>query len=276
LAPVRTFAGTVADLLAARRAVVLVYVVRSSDPQLFPAGAKVVCPDGGAPEVFGLGESEAAALCAHLPETDRSDAPGVIDVRWSDSPRPVEVSLYRERLQPPLQCIVAGAGHVGTVLVDIGRALGWSVVVVDDRSDFADPARFPGDVDVVCDPFERVWRRLTIDAATAVVLLTRGHRHDQTCLRALVGTEPFYIGMIGSRRRARKVLVELRDDGVSQEFIRRVFTPVGLPLATETPAEIALAVAGEIVAAWRGRGDWARQQKDAYYERTRRHESGTR
>ena len=70
--------------------------------------------------------------------------------------------------------------------------------------------------------------------------------------------------------------VELRDDGVSQEFIRRVFTPVGLPLATETPAEIALAVAGEIVAAWRGRGDWARQQKDAYYERTRRHESGTR
>jgi len=262
--------------LAARRAVVLVYVVRSSDPQFFPAGAKVVCPDGGAPEVFGLGEAEAAALCAHLPETDRSDAPGVIDVRWSDSPRPAEVSLYRERLQPPLQCIVAGAGHVGAVLVEIGRALGWSVVVVDDRSDFADPARFPGDVDVVCDSFEQVWRRLTVDAATAVVLLTRGHRHDQTCLRALVGTEPFYIGMIGSRRRARKVLVELRDDGVSQEFIRRVFTPVGLPLATETPAEIALAVAGEIVAAWRGRGDWARQQKDAYYERTRRNESSTR
>jgi xanthine dehydrogenase accessory factor len=161
--------------------------------------------------------------------------------------------------------VIVGAGHIARALAAVGDRLGWSVVVVDDRSDYADPRFFPEAARVECVAFADAFERVSIDPVTAVTLVTRGHKHDEECLRALVSHSPFYIGMIGSRRRVMHALSELHAGGVSQAFTNRIFAPVGLPVGARTPGEIALAIAAEIVAVRRGRRDWARREKKSYY-----------
>jgi xanthine dehydrogenase accessory factor len=92
----------------------------------------------------------------------------------------------------------------------------------------------------------------TITADTYVVLVTRGHVHDQACLRYVLTTDAGYIGMIGSKLRIRTVLDHLRTEGFDEPQIRRVYAPVGIDIGSHTPAEIAVAIAAEIVDVLRG------------------------
>jgi xanthine/CO dehydrogenase XdhC/CoxF family maturation factor len=263
MVPAHTFAGAVAQHLASRRRVDLFTVVRSDEPRRFPAGAKVVCPDGVAPEAFGTRDVDSRVLCAQLPETDPGEICGVHSTEIEPG---LHLEIYRERLHPPLQCMVVGAGHIGVALAEIGRATGWSIIVADDRSDFANPELFAADVQVLCTPFESIWDSVTVDEATAVVLVTRGHKHDESSLRNLVHRSAFYVGMIGSRRRVGRVVKQLRDEQVPESWLKRLYAPIGLPVGAETPGEIALAIAAEITSAWRNRGAWAREQKEAFYK----------
>jgi xanthine dehydrogenase accessory factor len=84
--------------------------------------------------------------------------------------------------------------------------------------------------------------------------VTRGHRHDEVSLRNVVGRGAAYVGMIGSRRRARAVLQHLREDGADPAAVAEVRTPIGLDIGAETPEEIAVAIMAEIIQARRGRG----------------------
>jgi len=264
VAPANSFAAVIADCLSRRRPIVVCTVVRTAEPARYPAGVKVVCPVGEVPRSFGLAEAEAQSLIEKLPLTDPAAAPRVYEVCVGPEGDSL-LDVYCELIQPPVQLVVAGAGHIARPMAAMGLALGWSVVVTDDRADYADRSNFPAGTDVICAEFESVWSRLTIDTATAVALVTRGHEHDEACLKALAGTRPFYVGMIGSKRRVRTVMERLHSDGVSAEFLDRVYAPVGLPIGTETPAEIALAVTAEVVAVWRGRGEWANAEKQTYY-----------
>jgi xanthine/CO dehydrogenase XdhC/CoxF family maturation factor len=263
MVPAHTFAGAVAEHLACRRSVDLFTVVRSSQPHRFPVGAKVVCSDGVAPRTFGLEHALSRVLCAQLPQTDPGEG---CCVRSIEIEAGLHLDLYCERLYPPLQCIVVGAGHIGVALAEMGHAAGWSMIVADDRSDYANPNLFAADVEVLCTPFEDVWDSVTMDEATAVVLVTRGHKHDESSLRSLVNRAAFYVGMIGSRRRVGRVKKHLREEQVSESWLKRLYAPIGLPIGADTPGEIALAIAAEITSVWRKRGVWAREQKEAYYK----------
>ena len=101
----------------------------------------------------------------------------------------------------------------------------------------------------MCQDFSTATRQLAarVDAQTAVVLATRGHQHDLLCLRILAGASPAYIGMLGSRRRVTALLQQLVEEGVPKAWLARLHAPIGLDLGAETPAEIALSVAAEIL-----------------------------
>lgn len=236
-------------------------------PVTFPAGAKVVCPDGEAPRAFGLQEQAARALIGQLPPTDPLTGPAVRKVELAGDEAAGTAEVYCEYLRPPVHCVIVGAGHIARPLARMAAALGWTISVADDRSDFAAPGFFPEGTAVHCVPFAEVWERIEVDPFTAVVLVTRGHRHDAECLAALKGTEPFYVGLIGSQRRVKTTLSQLQSAGVNADLLERVFGPVGLPLAGDTPGEIALAITAEIVAVERGRSAWAKEQKSEYYRR---------
>ena len=155
----------------------------------------------------------------------------------------------REPVLPQERLIVLGGGHIALPVCEFGAKCGFTVCVVDDRPDFANRARFPLAAEVLCDSFENGIRKLAVTPFDYVVVITRGHRHDADCLRALLpGTMPAYLGMIGSRRRTKGLLEMLAAEGFDEERLGRICTPIGLNIGAITPAEIAVSILSEVIA----------------------------
>ncbi|HEX7051705.1 MAG TPA: XdhC/CoxI family protein [Longimicrobiales bacterium] len=159
-------------------------------------------------------------------------------------------TLYAEAHRAPEELLIVGAGHIAVPLAQIGALLGYRVTVLDDREDFATPARFPGAAAVVRADFADPFRDIAMTPRTHVVLVTRAHRYDFDCLRRLVEGDVAlpYIGMVGSRRRVRAAFQALLDAGVPRERLAGIHAPIGLDIGAETPAEIAISIAAELVA----------------------------
>ncbi len=141
--------------------------------------------------------------------------------------------------------VVAGGGHVALAIARQAAMLDFDVTVVEDRPEFADPARFPhatilqGDVPATLAGINYSWN-------TFIVIATRGHKLDADCMMAAMRTNARYIGLLGSRRKTVLINEMLRAEGVPEERLRVIHAPVGLDLGGRTPAEIALSVMAEI------------------------------
>ena len=157
--------------------------------------------------------------------------------------------IFWDRLLPARKAIIFGAGHISRALAQMLSLLDFELIVVDDRPEFATAAWFPAGTEIMCQDFAKATLQLAerIDAQTAVVLATRGHQHDLLCLRLLAGTAPAYMGMLGSRRRVAALFRQLADEGVPEAWLARIYAPIGLDLGAQTPGEIALSIAAEIL-----------------------------
>lgn len=165
-----------------------------------------------------------------------------------------EWTLFVESQHPRPDLIIVGAGHIARPLCHLGDLLGFRVTVVDDRPEFAAREWFREADRVEVVDFSDPFRGMAIGGQSYIVLVTRGHKYDYDCiLRVLEApSQPAYLGMIGSRRRVRAAFEALVREGVAAERLERVHAPIGLDIAAETPEEIALAIAAEIVAVRRG------------------------
>jgi xanthine dehydrogenase accessory factor len=163
-----------------------------------------------------------------------------------------EPQLAQDRL------IIVGAGHIAVPLAQLGASLGFSVIVLDDREEFATEVRFPPDTRVLRMDFTDPFAGVPLDAHSYVVLVTRAHKYDFDCLRDLLFRQelPRYVGMIGSRRRVRAAFHALLDAGIPAERLARVRAPVGLDIGAETPAEIAVSIAAELIRERAGTGNY--------------------
>ncbi len=154
-------------------------------------------------------------------------------------------------LQPMIPAdtlFIFGAGHVGFVLAQLAHLTGFSTVVTDDREAFANQNRFPHARQVRVTPdFENAFDKLTIDSHSFIVILTRGHLHDQIVLEQALLTGPAYIGMIGSRTKQDRIYDNLMAKGISKERLHTVYSPVGLPIGAQTPAEIGVSIMAQII-----------------------------
>ncbi|MBU0971806.1 MAG: XdhC family protein [Proteobacteria bacterium] len=143
---------------------------------------------------------------------------------------------------------IFGAGHVGFQLAKIAHLLDFRTIVVDDRAEFANPQRFPHAHAVhAAKKFSTAFDALEIDNSAYIVILTRGHLHDQTVLEQAMKTSAAYIGMIGSRKKRDQIYTHLLEKGVSQKALDQVYSPIGLDIDSETPAEIAVSIIGQII-----------------------------
>jgi xanthine dehydrogenase accessory factor len=164
------------------------------------------------------------------------------------------VELYVEVRRPVLDLVIVGAGHIARPMCRMGADLGYRVWVLDDRPDFATRERFPDAHRVIQADFSDPFRDVPVHAGTHILLVTRGHKYDYDCLVRVLAADPgpAYVGMIGSRRRVRATFVQLVDDGVPRARLGAIHAPVGLDIGAETPEEIAVAVAAELVKVRRG------------------------
>lgn len=144
--------------------------------------------------------------------------------------------------------VVFGGGHVGARVAEAAAFAGWRVTVVDDRAEFADPARHPvAEATMTCD-YHDIPQSLGIGADTYVVVATRGHQHDAVVVDQLARLETRYLGMLGSRRKVALTWKLLEEQGIPRPRLDRIHAPVGLSIGADTPEEIAISVVAELVA----------------------------
>jgi xanthine dehydrogenase accessory factor len=144
---------------------------------------------------------------------------------------------------------IFGAGHVAQPTARLAAMAGFAVVVLDDRGEFADPARFPGDAAVhVISGFDKAFEDLAVNKDSFIIIVTRGHLHDKVVLAQALKTPAAYIGMIGSRRKRDTIYQSLLEDGYTEADIARVHSPIGLAIGADTPEEISVSIAAELIA----------------------------
>jgi xanthine dehydrogenase accessory factor len=154
---------------------------------------------------------------------------------------------YSEPLVRAGKVVIFGGGHIAQELVPVLAHVGFRCTVVDDREEFATRKLFPMAEEVIVGNFERVMESVVITWNDYVVIATRGHNYDFVVLEQVLRTDAYYIGMIGSRQKIASTNARLLEAGILQQAIDRVFTPIGTPIKAETPAEIAISIAGELI-----------------------------
>lgn len=142
---------------------------------------------------------------------------------------------------------IFGGGHVAQELVPTLARVHFHCVVVEDREEFTKPELFPGVMDTVCCDLNQINEILDIHENDFVVIMTRGHKDDQLVQEKVLQTPAYYIGVIGSARKTKSVFARLKDKGFTDADLARITTPIGLDIKSETPAEIAVSIAAQMI-----------------------------
>jgi xanthine dehydrogenase accessory factor len=179
-------------------------------------------------------------------------SPAMSEAAAALDPRSELPTLSAEILAEPLvgkpRLVVFGGGHVGARVVDAAAFAGWRVTVVDDRAEFADPARHPAAETALTCAYHDLPPTLGIGPDTYVVVATRGHQHDAIVVEQLARLDTRYLGMLGSRRKVTLTWKLLEERGISRARLDQIHAPVGLSIGADTPEEIAISVVAELVA----------------------------
>ena len=239
------------EALARRTAIVFVHLVGARGVEAGEPGLRAIyeSDEGLSHSIATAGIDEALARLAA--ETLAAGHPRAVNLGADGAQASRRDRTYARFLLDPIMAtprlLIVGAGHIAVPLARLASVLEFETIVVDERADFANRERFPTADEVHARPFEEFLDAVEIDERTHVVLVTRAHRFDEMVLRRLLGSPAPYIGMIGSRRRVHIVYGTLLAEGYEPEQFAKVYAPIGLDIGARTPAEIAIAIAAEIV-----------------------------
>lgn len=192
--------------------------------------------EGETVTAMGLANREGVRFLSELPEGLLKDQPVYRD-GWFALPAVKAGRVY-----------IFGGGHVSRALVPAIAAVGFRPVVYDDRPEFADLSLFPQAVGAIHGSFEELSKQIAITPDDYVVIMTRGHQADYEVLTQVLRSGAKYIGCIGSKRKLALCREKLLEAGFTAEEYARVHAPIGLAIGAETPAEIAVSVAAEMIA----------------------------
>ena len=167
----------------------------------------------------------------------------------SDGARAIDAGGERylvQTLAGKPRMIIVGAVHIAQLLIPMVVHVGYDILLIDPRTAFANPERFPNiDIDTRW-PVEAM-TDLELDARTAIVVLSHDPKIDEPALQAAMDSNVFYIGVLGSKANHAKRLGRLKANGYSKEQLSRVHGPIGLPLGGRSPVEIAVAILAEVI-----------------------------
>ncbi len=181
----------------------------------------------------GAAASDVSERAAALPERPRAKAEK--GVAWLP-------------VLPRIRLVVVGAGHVGQAVGNLAAEADFDVWVVDDRAQYANAERFPKASKFLVGPIEDILRSLEVTRNTFVLIVTRGHGHDQEALYHMAPTPAPYVGLIGSKRKIRLIFESLLEMGITEEALARVTAPVGIDIGSRTVPEIAVSIVAELIA----------------------------
>ena len=198
---------------------------------------KVIGTVGGAIAELQLIEQAIQAIKDGKPRTVKTPLPVCAGV----------ITCFINVFKTPPTLVLVGAGHVAQPMSKLAKMLGFQIAVMDDRSEYATKERFPEADRVVVDDWEKALKEFPIDPNTYIVILTYAGESDESALRAVIGSNAAYIGMISSQSKAKGIISRMKRDGIPDNLLRKVVMPIGLDIGAETPAEIAVSTMAEII-----------------------------
>ncbi|MBW4874892.1 MAG: XdhC family protein, partial [Paeniclostridium sp.] len=154
---------------------------------------------------------------------------------------------YIKVFKPKPKILIIGAGHVGSALYKISKTLDFYSIIVDDRDEFANKQRFKDANEVYSGDIGKILQSINLNDNTYVVIATRGYEKDIEALRVIIDKDVSYIGMIGSKKKWRTLQSELLSEGVDENLLNSVYSPVGLNISSNDIDEIAFGIMAEIL-----------------------------
>ncbi len=241
-----------ADMARQGSAGVLATVIRTQGSTPRSAGAKMlIARDGRTWGTIGGGSVEAAVIreVAGVLETG---TPGIraYDLEEKIGSQSIcggRMEVFLDPLPVAEKLYVFGAGHVARAVVPMAKAVGFCTIVIDPRSQLADPGRFPTADEIVVEDFVPFAEGMEPGPDAYVVVVTPNHEYDEEVVRAVLGKPFRYVGMIGSRQKVATVIGHLREFGFAESQIESLHSPIGLDIGAETPEEIAVSILAELV-----------------------------
>ncbi|MFQ6100729.1 MAG: XdhC family protein [Anaerolineae bacterium] len=216
---------------------------------IYADGRTVGTVGGGGVEARVIEEAKAAIAEGRPRELDYS----LVDEKRGDPGIcGGNMRVFVEVLTPRPTLLIIGGGHIGQAVAELGAFLGYRIAVVDERPEMVTPERFPwAEMRLTGDPAQQVVD-FPLTEHTYVVMVTPHHTLDEKVLALLADRPRAYVGLIGSSRRSALTFERAREAGVSEDFLERIHTPIGLDIGAETPREIAVSILAEIIAVQRG------------------------
>ncbi|MGB9628982.1 MAG: XdhC family protein [Thermodesulfobacteriota bacterium] len=248
-----------AELKRNKKSAALLIVTKTQGSVPRKAGPKmIVLKDGTTVGSLGGGDLEKKAIEEAL-EAIREGKPRIasftLDIEKGklDMMCGGELEVYIEPILPEEKLIIFGAGHITRCLAPLMKIAGFNVSVVDDSPELLRKEMFSEIEDLILTDMEKYARELPSDPRTYIVLLSRGFSRDKEILSQLIRKDFKYIGMIGSMRKIMTMKEDLKKEGVPEEAFTKLQAPIGLDIGGETPEEIAISIAAEIIAVKKGK-----------------------
>ncbi|MDN3579922.1 XdhC family protein [Mucilaginibacter flavus] len=178
-------------------------------------------------------------------------------------------TCFIELIQPAVSLIIFGAGNDAIPLVQMASVLGWQINIIDGRSNYAIPERFPLALNIIISKPQNILDHIAIDERTVIMLMTHNYNYDSCVLKQLLPLKPAYIGVLGPKKRLEKMLDEFAQSGekTSPELLKSVFGPAGLDIGSENADEIALSIIAEMQAVLKNRTGTSLRYKTTIHHR---------
>lgn len=194
------------------------------------------------PELLGFIKPEINIL------NSASDSYDFRAIRLTDRKEEFPGMMFLEPIVPSSRLIIAGAGHIGKALSQIGSMLDFEVTVIDDRQEFANSENIPHAAHIINEDIGKAIEKIRKGSDAYIVIVTRGHKDDGNALKACIGSDTAYIGMIGSRNKVALMHKEFISSGwATEEQWNKVYAPVGIEINSKTVEEIAVSIAAQLV-----------------------------
>ncbi len=156
-----------------------------------------------------------------------------------------------EKLGGKLEVVMCGGGHIGQAIYNLAFLLGWKITIIEDRSDFCTPDKYP-EATLLLGEYNEEISKLDL-SNVAIIIATRGHKHDKTCLEAALVKKCRYIGMIGSKTKVQTTknaiysAIEKNQINIDKATLEGIYSPIGIDINAQTPEEIAISIVAEII-----------------------------
>jgi len=244
----------VLEVQKGHKASALVTVIKTEGSTPRSVGSKmIVFADG---EIIGsVGGASVEALVVEKAKECIKSRKCVIDSHNLNDPSNEDTGMicdgmmefFIEPLSIQSHLLIFGAGHVGLALARVAYQVGFDHTVIDDREEFANRDRFPDALEIVVDNMGEYADGLECHPSDFIAIMTRGHINDYEVISGVIGKPYRYLGMIGSISKRNEIYSRLRETGVSDDLLKKVYSPIGLKIHGETPEEIAVSIVAELI-----------------------------